>query len=232
MPEAIRLKPQQLTSPETLASHLSVEHVDWACDALAIRREWLDFETEQPHHVIPVYKHPEMLYEWLRERANVRGNRPGCIHVFATEAFKEPGVAHGRFAIAYAESFATLDDRDLYRYWWLSQGAHFAHTPCSIDLLAILAVTEHFTLLPSGHVVSHRALCAAEKGLLGLLPLVLDRPKSWSPQDWVPVRYEMEGCKSDTHRRLWLEAGQMLRARGLERVLSFARHGTARDSAH
>lgn len=221
--ESIRLTPQQATSVETLANHLRVEHLDWAAETLALRRDWFDLQCEQPHQVVRVYKCPGVLYRWLSERTQIRGDRHGSIHVLAEEAFEDPARAAGRFVVIYEEGFAELDDKQLSRYWYLSEGAHFEHPACVIDLLGILTVAEHFILIPKGHVVSSAVLGAAEAGTLGLIPRALMGRGGWHPQDWVPIRYDAANCRSDGHRALWEETQSRLQSDGLDSVLRLDR---------
>jgi len=229
MPEEIRLIPQQLTSPETLADNLQIEHLDWASDILAVRRDWLDLESDQPHQVMHIYKQPDMLYRWLKERAAVRSDRFGSVHVLTEAAFEDPGGAHGRFVVIYGEGFADIDDKSLSRYWFLSEGSHFEHEPCVIDLLGILTIAEHFGLFPIGHVVSATTLMAAEKGSLGLLPPILRRSKGWHPHDWVPVQYETANCRTAAHRGLWEATRQTLLIHDLNHVLTLGRFRTSAE---
>lgn len=220
MPEAIRLRPQDVTSPETLAGHLRLEHLDWTNEILAVRRDWLDLESDQPHQVMRVYKQPEMLCRWLEGRASVRNDRFGSIHVLTEAPFEEPGVALGRFVVVYEEGFAEIDDMSLSRYWYLSEGAHFEHPPCVVDLLGIMTIAEHFSLTLFAHVVSAATLLAAESGTLGLLPPILKRSKGWRPQDWVPVRYASANCRTHAHRMLWEETREKLLTHNLGKVLT------------
>jgi hypothetical protein len=220
MPEAIRLRPQDVSSSETLASQLQPVQLDWASDILAVRREWLDLEGDQPHQVVRSYRQPNMLYQWLEGRAVVRGDRFGSIHVLTEERFKEPGVAHGRFVVIYEECFAEIGDKLLSRYWYLSEGYRFEHSPCMVDLLSILTIAEHFRLLAVGHVVGSATLVAAERGSLGLLPPELERTKRWHPQNWVPVRYDAVNCTTAAHRGLWGLTRESLLVHNLDQVLS------------
>jgi hypothetical protein len=224
MPELVRVKPQDVTSPEVLASHLRLDHLDWASEALAIRRDWLDLEGEQPHHEVHVYKNPKALYQWFQERRAIRGERFGSVHVLTEGVFTDPGAARGRFVVIYEEAFAEIDDKSISRYWYLSKGAHFEHPPCVIDLLGILTIAEHFHLLPVGHVVSAAVTAAAEAGTLGLIPLVLKRRLGWRPQDWVPVQYATASCKTQAHRAYWEQTRQKLVGAGLENVLTIGRY--------
>lgn len=226
MPEQIRLRPQHVTSPETLAGHLRIEHLDWASNILAVRRDWLDLGSDQPHQVMHIYKQPDMLYRWLQERASVRSDRFGSIHVLTEAAFEEPGDARGRFVVIYEEGFAEIDDKSLSRYWYLSEGSHFEHSSCVIDLLGILTIAEHFRLFPVGHVVGAATLLAAESGSLGLLPPILRRRRRWRPQDWVPVQYDIANCRTQAHRALWEATQEALLSHKLGHVLTLDRFRT------
>lgn len=224
MPETIRVRPQDVTSPKVFSDHLRLEHLDWASEALAIRRDWLDLECEQPHHEVRFYKNPRALYQWFKERSAVRGERFGSIHVLTEGAFADPGIARGRFVVIYEEAFAEIGDKSLSRYWYLSAGAHFEHPPCVIDLLCILTIAEHFVLLSAGHVVPEKVTTAAEAGTLGLIPLVLERTRGWRAQDWVPVQYAAANCRTKAHRAYWEEARQKLIEDGLHNVITLQRY--------
>lgn len=65
MPDAIRLKPQDVASSEALTGQLQIAHLDWASVTLALRRDWFDLETDQPHQEVRAYKQPAMLHDWL-----------------------------------------------------------------------------------------------------------------------------------------------------------------------
>ena len=220
MPEAIRLKPQDLVKPEALAAQLRLEHLDWTHEILALRRDWLDLESEQPHQEVHAYKRPDVFYRWLLERAAVRAGLFGAMHVLTDSPFAEPGVASGRFVAIYEECFAQLDDKALSRFWYLSNGMNFEHTPCTVDLLGMLTIAEDCHLTLSAHTVSAATLHAAESGKLGLLPPILAHAKRWHIQDWVPIRYETQNCHTETHRALWEATREKLISHGLSQLLA------------
>lgn len=224
MPQPIQFEPQHVTSSVALINHLRFEHLDWASQLLAIRRDWLDLEVDQPHHEVNVYKNPRKLYKWLEERAAIRSGRMASIHVLTEDAFDDPSVAHGRFVLIYEEAFAEMEDKSLSRYWYLSVGSHFEHPSCVIDLLGILTIAEHFILLPCGHAVPAAVTSAAEAGKLGLIPLVLKGGKRWHPQDWVPVQYLSANCKTQAHRDYWEQTREKLTSEGLRQVLNLGRY--------
>ncbi len=222
MPEAIRLKPQDVTSSDALTGQLQIAHLDWASETLALRRDWFDLETGQPHQEVRAYKQPAMLHDWLEAREEIRGGRFGSIHVLTEAPFKDPGAAHGRFLVVYAEDFAEIDDKSLCRYWYLSNGSHFEHPACVIDLLGILTIAEHFSLTSFARAVSSATLLAAEGGKLGLLPLELTNGEGWRIQDWVPVQYQSANCLSETHAAYWEKAKENLMTHSLGRVLDLS----------
>jgi hypothetical protein len=229
MPANLRLKPQEVTSPTVLANHIRTEHLDWASEVLALRRDWLDLESDQPHREVDFYRSPRGLYLWFEERQAIRGGRSGSVHVLTEGDFRDPGEAHGRFLVIYEEAFAEIDDKSLSRFWYLSSGSHFEHSPCVIDLLCILAIAEHFTLWTAGHVIPHTTTLSAEKGTLGLIPLALKSNKSWRPQDWVPVQYKAANCMSEPHRLYWEATRERLIGDRLEKVLTVDRYASASE---
>lgn len=224
MPTALRLKPQQVTSPAVLADHLLIDHLDWTSDALALRRDWLDLLGDQPHRVVRIYKNPVAFYKWLEGRQDGEVCS-GRILVLTEYAFENFDDAHGRFVVVYEERFAEIDDRSLCRYWYLSEGAHFEHRPCVVDLLGILTIAEHFVIPSTGRVVSSGATLAAENGTLGLVPRSLNGAGGWRTQDWVPVGYLTENCATDVHRSYWDATREELINAGLEKVLNIRRFG-------
>lgn len=220
MPTALRLTLQQVATPAVLADHLLVEHLDWASETLALRRDWLDLQGEQPHREVHVYKNPWALYQWFEQRQTVREGRAASVHVLTEGAFNGPDEARGRFVVVYEEAFSEIDDKPLSRYWYLSEGARFEHRACIVDLLGILTIAEHFAMLSVGRVVPKATTRAAEAGTLGLLPLALQRGRGWRLQDWVPVQYEAANCRTETHRVYWEETREKLIGAGLKKVLS------------
>jgi hypothetical protein len=135
-------------------------------------------------------------------------------------AFKEPGSARGRFVVVYEECFAELEDKALSRYWYMSNGMNFDHSPCTVDLLGMLTIAEQLHLTAIAHVVRDATLRAAEGAELGLLPPILERTEKWRIQEWVPIRYETENCMTEAHRALWEATREKLLSRGLSQLLT------------
>lgn len=221
MPESLRLTPQEVGSLSMLADRLRMEHLDWASETLALRRDWFDLETEDPHQAVHAYKSPRHLYEWLAERGQESPRGFRAIHVLTEGVFHDISDARGRFAMIYEEQFGQLDDKVLSRYWHLSNGAHFEHEPCVVDLLCTMTIAEYFGSLNVGHVLPTATLAKLESGTHGLVPKLIDGRKRWQLQHWVPVRYDLANCTDAAHKHYWSRTQAELVAADLAQVLRF-----------
>lgn len=224
MPDPIRLPLQKVASPEELSKVVQLEHLDWASQTLALQRDWFDGEGEQPHQIVrEVYKSPAAQHRWLQARTSIRPGYYSALHLVTEAEFADPGQAHGGFVIVYEEAFAELGDKSLSRYWYLSNGSSFRHTPCTIDVLSMLSIGESLGVSSVGHVVPASVIARAESGTLGLLPKSLLDSRRWQPRDWVPTGYDQANCQSAEHRVLWAQMRERLEGDGLQRLLTFPR---------
>lgn len=232
MPEPIRLSLQAVATPEALAAKLGLEHLDWASETLALQREWFDAEGGQPHQVVhEVYKMPGSPHHWLQSRLSIRPGYHAALHLATQAEFLDPGQAEGSFFVAYEECFSEVGDKPISRYWYLSDGSRFDHTPCTVDLISLLTIAESLGVSSIGHVLPSRVIGRAESGTLGLLPKVLNQGRRWQPREWVPSGYEASNCESDVHRQLWSEVHQKIVASGLQRLLILPSQGSASSRA-
>ena len=116
--------------------------------------------------------------------------------------------------------FAELGDKQLYRYYFLSSGWNFEHSPCVVNLLALLRIAEHLNVHVVGQVAPARILKNAEEQHLIIPEGLKAASDRWGLSAWVPVRYRSANGVSDGHRRYWNEAMALLTTSGLQNFTS------------
>lgn len=211
LPETLELTSADLASPAALASKMSTTLVDWTAETLALRREWLELEDNDPHQRVHWYKDAKRLYAWLKQQREASPNAYASLHVFSEAAPANPDSAHGRFLLVYEQVFAELGEKPLSRYWTLSDGMYFEHESCLTDLLSALTLAEHFGVAARGHSIKATALKAAEeRDLKTLLPRLLVGSRPFRLDSWIPLRYQPQNCQSARHAALFHAALQQL----------------------
>lgn len=207
VPASFNLAPGDLATPRSLALKIGPDLVDWAAQALSLRREWLELEDDTPHCLVRWYKQPERLYEWMAERTKEFPGRLATLHLVSEHDCSDPSRAQGRFFLVFEQAFAELGDKVLSRHWLLSEGLHFEHPPCVVDLIAALVIAEHLSVFSVAHIAGPKIIAAAEQGqLTTLLPLALPKMRRTRVDSWVPLRYRAENCRGERHARLFRDA--------------------------
>ena len=225
LPARLQIPALAFSSPKALSEHITPSLLDWAASTFGVRRDWLDLVSEKPNEVVDVYKHPEAYVKWLEERSTFKSDRGGILHVVSEQEAQDPSQAHGGFFVVQEEFFGELGYTKLSRYHVLSVGWSFQHSPCLVNLLALMTIAEHFGISVVARLGATRMLQEAEEGNL-LIPIGLQRcGRRWHIGNWVPLQYQVENCRTQGHRQRWHETIDLLESRGLERMLKVGARG-------
>lgn len=185
LPPEFPLPMTAFANPQSLREHLTPAFLDWVAEFFLLDRAWLDCVPGiSPHSPYPhcFYKRPGELHRWLQ--AHTAG-RPldFALYVLKTEAGAPGAASRGDFALVLKELVPGLDEGAIARYRLLSDGAHFEHFPCCIDLLASCAVTDALSIKLRGLVVPDKQLRRLENGTM-LIPEAMKKPQGfWHPDD-------------------------------------------------
>lgn len=214
------------SSAEKLKAVLTPELLDWTSETLCVTRAWLDGMERHPHEPVYVYKQPHRMQAWLKERAAAIGDRTMLLHVLMEHSATDLQGASGPFIVVLEECFSELDKRALSRYWVMSEGWHFEHQPCAVDLLCLMTIAESLNITSCGHEVDRKFIKQFEEGKL-LAPEFIDKSqRTCRIIEWVPAAGD--DCKMTTyHQAVWREAKERLISFGLKEALWFdkAMHG-------
>lgn len=126
----------------------------------------------------------------------------------------------GPFVVVLEECFGELDRRGMSRYWIMSEGWHFAHQPCAMDLLCLMTIAESLHITSCGHDVDRRLIKQFEGGHL-FAPELIDKSRRRGPIiEWVPAAGD-DSSMTPYHQSVWREAKERLLDCGLGGALSF-----------
>lgn len=184
LPPEFRLPMTAFANPQSLREHLTPAFLDWVAKLFLLNRAWLDCtDGNQPHSPYPhcFYKQPGELHRWLQ--AQTAGHPLDfALYVLKTEPGSPHADSSGNFALVLQEFVLGLDEGAIARYRRLSDGAHFEHFPCCIDLLASCAVTDALSIKLRGLIVSRRQLRRLENGT-ALIAEAMEKPLGFWPPD-------------------------------------------------
>lgn len=174
-----------LAYPEHLKEHLSPAFVLWVQETLQLEQSWLDGTSSRPYQRIYSYKCPGELHGWLSQRHDPKAYELRfTLHIFKQDERPLGSDSQGPFVAVLEERFAELNDQDVSRYYYLTEGAHFEHYPCIIHLLQILALAHHHRMNVKGWVMPLKRLRKLDEGH-DLLPNLwhIDIRRTWHPDD-------------------------------------------------
>jgi hypothetical protein len=190
LPKGVLLgaSPSVLGDASELKNHLS-EVSPWALNELALDPLWLRGKSKKPHLYIHSYKHLSELTDFLKSREGLREDgTEGLIDRYQLHIYKQDDKplsdSAGTFVVLLSEEFACLDGDSYYRFYYLTEGHHFEHSPCLIHLLQIITVALHYRIFIFGHVMAPRRIEALDGGEGFVNDLVTGvTGKVWHPED-------------------------------------------------
>jgi len=196
MVEGLIEDPSVLERPKDLKPHLR-KITPWAAELLQLDPAWFKGRTSKAHKDIGDLQE-FLLSRTFEESATERFD----IYVFKTDD-SPIHQSKGDFCVILEECFTHLDDQQfdgIYRYYYLTQGAHFEHYNCLLQLMGISAVAHLHSIPIWGRVMSADRLSKLDQHA-GLIPDMLQGQtgKSWyvedaiwtslgAPADWVLQR--------------------------------------------
>ncbi|PLK46971.1 hypothetical protein [Uliginosibacterium sp. TH139] len=168
------------------------------------------------------YKQPGELHQWLQERTG-KHPRDFALYILKTEPGTLSAASRGPFAFVLREHLPGLDEGVITRYQRLSEGAHFEHPPCCIDLLATCAVADALSIQLRGLVIPRKQLQRLELGTT-LIPEAMHKPIDfWQPDNLLYAPHETSPWLQGIKR----EASEWLLEAGLEKANSRLHFATA-----
>ncbi|MDP3923737.1 MAG: hypothetical protein Q8Q84_10295 [Hydrogenophaga sp.] len=212
LPPELKLPNAAFSTPDKLKDKLTSELLDWAADHLAINRAWLDGVSPQPHLRVDKYKQPTLYRDWLLERQQIASDARCLLLVWKPEGVAVGPNAHGPMCLVYEEISDGLDGTELSRYWLLSEGWHWDHSPCVSNMVAAVAVAQSLGVMVIGHDLPSALLEQLEAGKK-LAPVVAkQRQHLWHPGDLITP---LPRTDTPWRRAMWKDAQDWLGEDGL-----------------
>lgn len=203
LPAELKLPNAAFSTPDKLKDKVTPELLDWAADHLAINRAWLDGVGSQPHLRVDHYKDPIRYREWLLERQNIDPNVHRLLLVWKGAGVEVGPEAGGPLCLVYEEISEGLDGSEQSRYWLLSDGWRWDHSPCVSNMVATVAVAQSLGVTVVDQDVPMALLLQLETGKK-LAPLVAHkRQRLWHPDDLVTP---LPGTDTPWRQALWQDA--------------------------
>lgn len=185
LPAELKLPNAAFSTPDKLKDKLTSELLDWAAEHLAIDRAWLDGVSPQPHLRVDGYKQPSRYRDWLLERQRIAPDARRLLVVWKPAGVAVGPEAQGPLCLVYEEISDGLDGNELSRYWLLSDGWHWDHSPCVSNMVAAVAVAQSLGVMVIGHDIPAALLVQLEAGKK-LAPVVAtQRQRLWHPDDLI-----------------------------------------------
>ncbi|MFJ3259399.1 hypothetical protein ACIPK7_04020 [Pseudomonas sp. NPDC086581] len=180
MEEGLIEDPSVFERPKDLKPHLR-RITPWAAELLQLDPAWFKGRTSRAHKDIDDLQE-FLLSKTFKESTTERFD----IYVFKTDD-SPIHQSKGDFCVILEECFTHLDDEEfdgVYRYYYLTHGAHFEHYKCFLQLMSIAAVAHLHSIPIWGRVMSSERLSKLDQGA-GLIPdLWRDKVgKSWYVED-------------------------------------------------
>lgn len=106
------------------------------------------------------------------------------------------------------------------RYWIVSEGWHFEHQPCAMNLLCLMTIAESLHITSCGHDADRRLIKRFEGGHL-FAPELIDKSRRHGRIiEWVPASGD-DSSMTPYHQAVWREAKERLVSFGLQDTLWF-----------
>lgn len=188
LPKELQLPIASFSRPEKLKDKLTPELLDWAAEHLALRRPWLDGEESGPHRIVEAYKDPKRHVAWLEQRAAVAGDVSlRCILVWRSHKGPIGWESRGFLSVVYEETRSGLDEREVSRYWRLSDHWPLGHAASVEHMQALVPEARRLGILVLGKIVKPSWQRRFEEGRC-FAHLLTDRVRGrWEPEDAVFV---------------------------------------------
>lgn len=185
--EAYGIARQQIPRllPPELKDTLTSELLDWAAKYLAINRAWLDGVSPQPQLRVDGYKQPSRYRAWLLERQQIAPDARRLFLVWKPAGVAVGPNAHGPLCLVYEEISDGLDGTELSRYWLLSEGWHWDHSPCVSNMVAAVAVAQSLGVMVIGQDIPGALLEQLEAGKKLAAAVASQRQRLWHPDDLI-----------------------------------------------
>jgi hypothetical protein len=174
LPEALRLPAIQWSTPDHLKAVLGQPHIDCINAYFALDPLWLEGEAASPHQLIPSYKDPRALYDWLKARNP--HDAPGIfkVHFISSDGAEISSGTHGDFAMVLEHFAEHASAPSLFFY--LTEGAHFSHQPCILHLMQTLAILHVNGASMQRSTLPPKALAQLSENI-GSIPAVLTKSR-------------------------------------------------------
>ena len=141
LPQTLRLTAMAWSDPDELKTVLHQEHIDWLAERFKLKHDWLAGLSNSANELIFSYKQPGELNRWF-ERNRQQGS---CfefkLHLITFSADQIGAHSTGPFALVLEQ---LPDDDSASRFYHLSDGSHFDHYPCLVNLQQVLAIAHYY----------------------------------------------------------------------------------------
>lgn len=123
--------------------------------------------------------------------------------VWKASGVVEGPQAHGPLCLAYEEVSDGLDGTELSRYWLLSEGWRWDHSPCVSNRVATVAVAQSLGVRVVGQDVPLASLLQLETGKKLAPDVAQKRQRLWHPNDLITP---LPGTETPWRQAMWKDA--------------------------
>lgn len=207
LPPELKLPNAAFSTPDKLKDKVTHELLDWASGHLSINRAWLDGVSPQPHLRVDKYKQPALYRDWLLERQQIAPNVDRLLLVWKAAGMEVGPEADGPLCLVYEEISDGLDGSELSRYWLLSEGWRWDHSPCVSNMVATVAVAQLLGVMVIGQDVPLALLLQLEEGKRLAPAVAQKRQRLWHPDDLITP---LPGTDTPWRQAVWKDAQRWL----------------------
>ncbi|MNZ43879.1 hypothetical protein D3C78_614920 [compost metagenome] len=140
IPHHLRLPALKWTNPDELKGELTQEHLDWIQEFFALEPAWLDGLADEANLEISSYKDPKHLHDWLLANKTRDGGLNFRLYFVSSLDGPFDEASEGHFAVILEQLVDVDEYESLSRFYHLTPGAHFTHSPCVLHLAQVLAI--------------------------------------------------------------------------------------------
>lgn len=156
IPNHLRLPALKWSNADELKAELTQEHLDWIQDFFALEPAWLDGLADEANLKILSYKDPRRLHEWFLANKTHHGAHSYRLHFVSSLDSAYDETSEGDFALVLEHFMDANEHENLSRFYHLTPGAHFTHSPCVLHLAQVLAIAYYHGAMMSRRLLKPR----------------------------------------------------------------------------
>lgn len=154
----------KLKSNEELLQHLTDEILTDACELFAIRRQWLDGESNQIYDIHDFYKRPQEYQQFLDQLLNTDNKyvSKDNVSVWVVRT-KQQTRQESDAVLIIEEPIGYLEDRQICRYY-LCGNWNYSYWKGRAYLAACVAYSQNHRIYPLGRIATNHWISSVKQG--------------------------------------------------------------------